>query len=222
MPSAERTRPAKGHAASAALGAIAALALPFAAIPPLSAQEAPEQEATSTSSAQVRAGTYAADPAHTRITWSVSHLGFSTYSGLLPAVEGTLVLDEDDTDKSRVEVTVPVARAGTLDPELDAHLKTSDFFDSAKYPTATFRSTRIEAAGRTARITGDLTLRGVTRPVTLDVTFRRAGPRPTDKAYAVGFDATATIKRSDFGMTAFLPLVGDAVDLRIEAEFLAK
>ncbi|MEP9379639.1 YceI family protein [Aquabacter sp. CN5-332] len=194
---------------------LSAFAAAFCLAAPLQAQE------VSSSPTQVRAGTYAADPGHTRVTWSISHLGYSTYSGIFPAVTGTLVLDENDTSKSRVDVTIPVERVGTLDPDLDKHLKAPDFLDVAKFPTATFKSTGIKAAGRTAKITGDLTLRGVTKPVTLDVTFNQAGVA-MDKLYTVGFDATAVIKRSDFGMTTYLPVLGDAVTLRIEAEFKAK
>lgn len=194
---------------------LSAFAAAFCLASPLQAQE------VSSSPAQVRAGTYTADPGHTRVTWSISHLGYSTYSGIFPAVTGTLVLDENDTSKSRVEVTIPVERVGTLDPDLDKHLKAPDFFDVAKFPTATFKSTGIRAVGRTAKITGDLTLRGVTKPVTLDVTFNQAGVA-MDKLYTVGFDATAVIKRSDFGMTTYLPVLGDEVTLRIEAEFKAK
>lgn len=191
---------------------LAAFALGLCLASPLAAQDG------TTSPQQVKPGTYQADPGHTRVAWSVSHLGFSTYTGLFPAITGTLVIDKNPT-ASRVDITIPVDKVGTLDPELDGHLKAADFFDTAKFPTATFKSTRIEASGRTARIMGDLTLRGITKPVTLNATFNRAGEAPTDKTYTLGFDATATLKRSDFGMTTYLPALGDEVTLRIEAEF---
>ncbi len=195
---------------------LAAFAAALCLASPLAAQE------TTTSPLQVSPGAYQADPGHTRVTWSVKHLGFSTYSGILPAITGTLTLDAKTPTASRVEVTIPMDKVGTLDAALDNTLKAPDFFDVAKFPTATFTSTRIEATGRKARITGNLTLRGVTKPVTLDATFNQAGIGPVDKVYTVGFDATAKIKRSDFGMTAYLPMLGDEVELRIEAEFKKK
>ncbi|MDE1569754.1 YceI family protein [Aquabacter sp. P-9] len=195
---------------------IAAFAAALCLASPLSAQE------TTQNPHQASAGTYEADPGHTRVTWKIKHLGFSTYSGIVPAITGTLVLDPKTPNASRVEVTIPVNKIGTLDPALDAHLMAGDFFDVANFPSATFKSTRIEADGDDARITGELTLRGVTRTVTLEAEFNQAGVAPTDKTYTVGFDAKAKIKRSDFGMTAFLPMVGDEVELAIEAEFKKK
>lgn len=195
---------------------LAAFAAVLCLASPLAAQETTENPH------QVAPGTYEADPGHTRITWSVKHLGFSTYSGILPAITGTLSLDPKAPDASHVEVTIPVDKLGTLDPVLDGHLRAGDFFDVANFPTATFKSTRIEAKGDEARITGQLTLRGVTKPVTLEAEFNKAGIAPTDKTYTVGFDAKAKIRRSDFGMTAFLPMVGDEVELRIKAEFKKK
>ena len=195
---------------------IAAFAAALCLASPLAAQE------TTRDPHQVAAGTYEADPGHTRVTWKIKHLGFSTYSGIVPAITGTLVLDPKNPNASRVEVTIPVNKLGTLDTVLDAHLMAGDFFDVANFPRATFTSTRVEAHGDHARITGDLTLRGVTRPVTLEAEFNQAGVAPTDNTYTVGFDAKAKIKRSDFGMNAFLPLVGDEVELLIEAEFKKK
>lgn len=195
---------------------LAAFATALCLTSPLAAQE------TTKIPHQVLAGLYEADPAHTRVTWSVKHLGFSTYSGTVPAITGTLNLDTKAPAASQVAVTVPVDKVGTLDPLLDAFLRSGDFFDVGNFPTATFTATRIEAKGNEARITGDLTLRGVTRPVTLEAEFNQAGVAPTDNTYTVGFDAKAKIKRSDFGMNAFLPMVGDEVELRIEAEFKKK
>lgn len=200
---------------------LAAFAIGLCLASPLAAQDAARQN-TTTSPLHVTPGTYRSDPGHTRVTWSVSHMGFSTYSGILPAITGTLVLDGKDPTASRVDMTIPMAKVGTLDHELDAHLKTPDFFDVARFPEATFKSTRIEAMGRKAKVTGDLTLHGITKPVTLDVTFNQAGIAPVDKAYTLGFDATARLKRSDFGITTYLPALGDEVKLHIEAEFKAQ
>ena len=196
---------------SAAVLALALLALPARA-----------QEAGTSDPAAVKAGTYVLDPGHSRVTWSVTHLGFSTYTGLLPAAEGTLVLDPAAPEKSTLAVTLHTGKVGTLDSELDKHLKGEGFFNVAKFPTATFKATQIVATGKTAKITGDLTLLGVTKPVTLDATFNQAGTNPLDKTYSLGFDAKAVIKRSDFGMKTYVPAVSDEVTLQIETELKAK
>ncbi|WP_334164642.1 YceI family protein [Phenylobacterium sp.] len=193
-----------------AAGLAATLALAGAAI---------AQDPFTRAPAEVRAGVYTLDPAHSKITWSVNHMGFSTYVGQFAKVEGQLTLDPRRPEASQLAVTVDANSVGTLNDELDKHLKTADFLDTAKFPTATFKATRIRLSGeRSADITGDLTLHGVTRPVTLEAEFNQAGINPVDKTYSLGFDAEAKIKRSDFGMTAYLPGVGDEVELDIEAE----
>ena len=193
----------------------AAIAAPAA----LSAQEA-GAPAFVTDPAKVRSGEYVLDPAHGKITWSISHLGYSTYIGQFPDVEGTLFLDSRNPEKSRLEVTVRTDSAGTFHPDLDAHLKTVDFFDVANHPTAEFRSTSIRrTADNKAEITGDLTLRGVTKQVVIEAVFNQAGVNPLDKIYSVGFDGTAVLRRSDFGIEYALPLLGDEVKLQIEGEF---
>ncbi|MFG1422068.1 YceI family protein [Roseixanthobacter liquoris] len=196
---------------SAAVFCLALLALPARA-----------QDAGTSDPGAVKAGTYVLDPGHSRVTWSVTHLGFSTYSGLLPAAEGTLVLDPAAPEKSTLAVTLHTGKVGTLDPALDKHLKSAEFFNVEKFPTATFKATRIVATGKTAKITGDLTLLGVTKPITLDATFNQAGTNPLDKTYSLGFDAKAVIKRSDFGMKTYVPAVSDEVTLQIETELKAK
>ncbi len=169
--------------------------------------------------ARVAAGTYAADPGHTQVEWRINHLGFSEYDGIFGGATGTLTLDPARPAAAAVAIEVPVAGLVTTVPALDTHLKSPDFFDAAKFPTVTFRSTRITVHGSTATITGDLTLHGVTRPVTLAAHFIGAGDNPRSKKATIGFTATATIKRSDFGMTFFLPALGDTVDLHINAAF---
>jgi polyisoprenoid-binding protein YceI len=169
----------------------------------------------------VNAGAYVLDPDHGKITWSISHLGFSTYRGQFTGVDAKLTADPKAPEKSTLTVTVAMDSVGTLNPELDKHLKSPEFFDVAKFPTATFRATEIAVTGKdTGTITGNLTLHGVTKPVTLQATFHQAGLFPMDKKYRMGFDAQATIKRSDFGIDAYLPLLGDTVTLDIEAEFV--
>ncbi|MGF1606419.1 MAG: YceI family protein [Rhodothalassiaceae bacterium] len=170
--------------------------------------------------AQVSAATYTIDPAHTRVIFSVNHLGFSTYQGTFPNAEGSLALDPDDLSETALDVTIDVAGVSTADPELDKHLRAEEFFDADTYPTARFVSTKVERTGdNTARITGDLTMKGVTRPVTLDATFNQAGVNPVNERYTVGFDASGVIKRSDFGVSAYVPFVGDEVMISIGSEF---
>ncbi|MDP4002229.1 YceI family protein [Methylobacterium sp. NEAU K] len=171
---------------------------------------------------QVRAGTYVLDPDHGKVTWSVSHLGYSTYYGQFAGLTGTLELDPKAPEKSRLAVSVALNGVVTGSARLNEHLATPDFFDTAKFPTATFTATAVEATSpTTARITGDLNLRGISRPLAIDATFNQAGIHPVDQRYTVGFDGLAVLKRSDYGVNAFLPALGDEVSLRIEGEFKA-
>jgi polyisoprenoid-binding protein YceI len=159
------------------------------------------------------------DTAHTQVAWAVNHLGFNVYHGLLGGATGTLTLDPARPAAASVTIDIPLAQAVTTSTGLDKHLATADFFDTAKYPTAQFRSTSVAVTGTRARITGNLTLRGVTRPVVLEAVFTGAGPNPMNKKPTVGFEATTSIQRSQFGMGYGLPAVGDKVDLRITAAF---
>jgi len=178
--------------------------------------------ATTNDPAQVKAGAYVLDKSHGKITWSISHMGFSTYTGQFADVDAKLTLDSAKPANSALDVTVNMSGIGTLNEKLDAHLKTADFFNVAKFPTATFKATKIElTSSKTAKITGDLTLLGTTKSVTIDATFNQAGPTPMTNAYRVGFTGSCKLKRSDFGMSKFLPMLGDDVSLDIEAEFTA-
>lgn len=180
------------------------------------------QDAFVKNPAEVRAGTYTLDPEHSKITWFVNHLGFSTYAGQFAGATGTLTLDPKAPTAARLDVTVKTDDVGTLNAALDKHLKTPDFLDTAKFPTATFNSTRVVVTGDgEADIHGDLTLRGVTKPIVIEAEFNQAGPNPMSKVYTVGFDGEAKIRRSDFGIAYALPAVGDEVTLKIEAEFTA-
>lgn len=169
---------------------------------------------------QVKAGRYRLDPAHGKITWSISHLGFSTYYGQFTDVSGDLTLDPAAPDKSTLSIKIGTSSANGLNDKLNAHLKQPDFLDVEKFPEATFVSQSVEPTSpTTARVNGTLTLRGVSKPVSFDATFNQAGVNPVDKIYSVGFDGRTEIKRSDFGVNAFLPLLGDEVTLRLEGEF---
>jgi len=173
-----------------------------------------------TDPAQVPAGNYVLDKDHGKITWSVNHLGFSTYYGQFTDVDAKLTLDPKAPDQSKLDVTIAMSSVGTLNSELDKHLKSDEFFDVAQFPTATFKATKIVVKDeRHGAITGDLTLHGVTKPVTLEAVFNQAGANPVDKKYTVGFSGKTVIKRSEFGITAYVPAVGDAVHLELEGEF---
>lgn len=175
--------------------------------------------------AQVRAGTYDLDPSHGKITWSVDHMGFSTYVGQFVNVSGELTLDPADPSRSTLRASIPVTDVDANDDALDGHLLTPDFFDAANHPVATFVATSIvvDADDRDeATVSGDLTLRGVTRPVVMEVDFNQAGVSPVNQRYTVGFDGEATIRRSEFGIEYGLPFLGDEVELHIEGEFILR
>lgn len=170
------------------------------------------------SSAALAVDTYTFDPTHTAITWDISHFGFSRPAGKFMSVEGTLMLNEEKPEASSVHVTIGMAGLNSGVPKLDEHLKAKDFFDMEQYPTAKFESTKVTVKDSThASVEGNLTLRGVTKSVTLDVTLNKVGDNFVGKRTA-GLTAKTTLKRSDFGMTAYLPNLGDDVNIAIEAE----
>lgn len=158
------------------------------------------------------------DEQHTYVLWHIKHLGFSSQSGKWYA-KGFVILDKDDPKKSKVEATIDVANIVTGIPELDKHLKGKLFFDVARYPTATFVSDKVDLTSKTsAKVSGILTLHGISKPIVLAVTFNKEGKNPITDKPTVGFTATADIKRSDFGMNTMLPDLGDEVTLDIGAE----
>jgi polyisoprenoid-binding protein YceI len=168
----------------------------------------------------VRAGVYELDKDHAKIIWGISHFGFSTYYGEFTDFDARLSLDPRLPARSRLSVTIRTASVDTNNPALDTHLKSGDFFDVARYPIATFTSTRIVPAGaHTARVTGNFTLHGVTKPITLTVNLNKAGIRSIDKAYVAGFGAEGTISRSAFGIDKYAGALGDEVKLIITGEF---
>lgn len=164
--------------------------------------------------------TYTLDGSHTQALFSWSHFGFSHPSGGFDSFEGTLVYDAADPTKSTVEVRIAIDSINTHVTKLDEHLKGADFFDVAKYPTATFKSTRVEKGDEEGelKVTGDLSLHGVTKSIVLDAKLNRIGEHPMSKAPAIGFDAETTLKRSDFGIGAYVPNVGDEIKIEITTE----
>ncbi|HAT6955715.1 TPA: hypothetical protein JAN72_16110 [Legionella pneumophila] len=158
------------------------------------------------------------DNQHTYVLWKVKHLGFSTQAGKWYA-NGQLVLDKDNPQQSKVNVTIKIDDIVTGIPELDKHLKGKLFFDTKQFPTATFVSDKVEVTGKNkAKVYGMLTLHGVTKPIILDVVFNKAGINLLNDRETVGFSATTSLKRSDYGIKALIPEVGDEVEIEIEAE----
>ena len=189
--------------------------------------QAPVSPPGSRNPVAVTGGTYQVDPGHTIVVWTLDHLGFSPYSGIFGDVTGTLVLDRKRPNAAKVDVTIPVSKVVTASAGLTQHLLRPgkdggkpDFF-GANPGDARFVSTRVVASGQKAKITGNLTLNGVTRPVTLDASFYGAGKAPPQMGGKenVGFKATGTIRRSQFGLGFGTPMVGDEVKLDISAAF---
>jgi polyisoprenoid-binding protein YceI len=163
---------------------------------------------------------WAIDKGHTHVLFEVSHLGFSTTHGGFREVSGTVNLDEESPENTKVDVTIDAASVFSWLDRRDAHLRNEDFFNVEKFPVLTFKSTRVERAGeKTAKMTGDLTMLGVTKAVTLDVKLNNMGPHPfRSERKVAGFSATGSLKRSDFGMNYGLPGIGDEVKIRVEIE----
>ena len=163
--------------------------------------------------------TYKIDPTHTIVLAQWNHFGFSNPSASFGNVEGTLVYDAADVARSSVEVTLPLSGLEGFSAKFNEHLRSADFFDAAKFPKATFKSTKVEAAGEgKLKVTGDLTVKDITRPVVLDVTLNKAADHPMTKAPTIGLDATTTLSRTEFGVGNYAPAVSDEVELRITTE----
>jgi polyisoprenoid-binding protein YceI len=162
---------------------------------------------------------YDIDPVHTRVAFLVSHAGFSRAIGTFSGSHGELEFDPDDWSTAKVDVTVPIATLDLGDDKWREKILDATFFNAEKYRDAHFVATRIEKTGEaTAKVTGDLTLRGVTRPVTLDATLNALQRHPLTLRRTVGFSATAELSRKDFGMDAWESVVADKVQLIIEVE----
>jgi len=199
-----------------AFAAAGAAALTFGA---LHAQGGPPPALATHDASKVTAGTYKIDPNHTQILYQYKHLGLTQNMGLLSGATGTLTLDPKAPNNSKLSVDVPINTIHTTIAKLDEELVSPMFFDAAKFPTAHFESTSVSAKGESATIQGNLTIHGVTKPATFHATFAAAGANPMSKKDSVSFQATATVKRSDFGLGAAVPMVGDQVDLTITSVF---
>jgi len=170
--------------------------------------------------------TWTIDPAHSTVEFAVKHLMISTVKGRFVDVTGTIRADERDPKRSSVEATMSVASIDTRVEQRDNHLRSADFFDVEKYPTIVFKSTRIEGDPTDEfRLVGDLTIRGVTREITLDAAFEGRGKDPWGGERA-GFSARTKLNRKDFGLTWNQALetggvvVGDEVKVSVEVELV--
>lgn len=199
---------------TALLGAALGAGLLAAGLPPAFAQ------VSTTSAAKVPAGTYAVEPTHTRIVFAVSHMGFTTWYGDFTGASGTLTFDSQSPAKSALSISFPTDSVSTTNPKLDGELKGPEWFDAAQYPTITFKSTKITVLSHAKGvIIGDLTFHGVTHSVTLVAHFNGGGVNPLDKKYTIGFDATGSLSRADWGVKTYEPLIGDKVDLLLSGAF---
>ncbi len=166
-----------------------------------------------------RAAEFTLDPVHSQVMFSVSHLGYSHSHGRFADVTGTFNFDEKSPAAAKASVSVKTASLRMDDNAWEEHLKGSDFFNVTQFPEMTFKTTAVEVTGdKTAKVTGDLTLLDVTKPIVLDVTYNKGAVHPMNKKYTAGFSARGNLKRSDFGMAYGLPGIGDDVTLIIEAE----
>lgn len=163
--------------------------------------------------------TYTFDTTHSRVTFYVNHFGFSNSVGEFKIADGTFTFDNDDWSKSKVEAKIPVQSLELGEAKWNAHVLSPDFLESAKYPEITFVSKKVEKLDAThGKLYGDLTVKGVTKPVALDLTVNKVGEHPLRKTQAAGFTATVTVHRSEFGVTMYVPGVADDVVIRIEVE----
>ena len=177
----------------------------------------------STDPRQAPTGVYQLDSRHAQVQFAITHFGISDFFGRFEKASGTLNFNAADPARSSVNITIDTASLSTQNSALTQELAAPSIFDSAKSPAATFKSTTVTRTGpNTGKITGELTIKGITKPVTLDVTYNGSTVSPmAAKTMLIGFHATATIKRSDFGLTGVIwsAMVSDEVKLDIEAPF---
>jgi len=176
------------------------------------------------------AESYSFDMGHTKIIFVYNHLGMSNQYGRFDGFDGEVVFSADKMSDAKINVTIDANSIDTDVPKLDEHLKSPDFFDTTKHPNITFKSTSVKQTGaKSLQVTGDLTIKGKTRPVVLDATLNFQGEHPLgkfSKAYAgaqyVAFSAHTRLRRTDFDLGLFAPLTSDTVDIIIETELREK
>ena len=165
---------------------------------------------------------YKIDPTHTATVFSWNHFGFSTPSANFTDIQGVIKVDNAKPANSSVEVTIPISSVNTNVPALDKEFQEEAWFNAAKYPNITFKSTKVETKDKKHfKITGDLTVKGVTKPVVLDAVLNKQGEHPMAKVPAIGFNATTSFNRSAFGIGNYVPNVGDKITVNITTEATA-
>lgn len=165
---------------------------------------------------------YKIDPTHTATVFSWNHFGFSTPSANFTDIKGVIKVDNAKPANSSVEVTIPLSSVNTNVPALDKEFQEEAWFNAAKYPNITFKSTKVETKDKKHfKITGDLTVKGVTKPVVLDAVLNKQGEHPMAKVPAIGFNATTSFNRSAFGIGNYVPNVGDKITVNITTEATA-
>lgn len=164
---------------------------------------------------------YEFDKSHANLSFSYDHLGFSTTEGRFADWDGSLLIDKETPSNSSIEFVIDVKSLDTFFGERDKHFLSADFFDADKFPKATFKSTNVEQSGENQlEVTGDLTIKDITKPVTLTVDVTTFGEHPMAKKEAAGFSVSTVLKRSDFGMDMYVPYVGDEVTVTFHGETL--
>ena len=165
---------------------------------------------------------YKIDPTHTATVFSWNHFGFSTPSANFTDIQGVIKVDNAKPANSSVEVTIPISSVNTNVPAFDKEFQEEAWFNAAKYPNITFKSTKVETKDKKHfKITGDLTVKGVTKPVVLDAVLNKQGEHPMAKVPAIGFNATTSFNRSAFGIGNYVPNVGDKITVNITTEATA-
>ncbi|MCL8220135.1 YceI family protein [Acinetobacter baumannii] len=165
---------------------------------------------------------YKIDPTHTATVFSWNHFGFSTPSANFSDIQGVIKVDNAKPANSSVNVTIPLSSVNTNVPALDKEFQEEAWFNAAKYPNITFKSTKVETKDKKQfKITGDLTVKGITKPVVLDAVLNKQGEHPMAKVPAIGFNATTSFNRSDFGLGNYVPNVGDKITVNITTEATA-
>jgi polyisoprenoid-binding protein YceI len=163
--------------------------------------------------------TYTFDKGHTEVRFCWNHFGLSRQCGHFTGFDGELVYDEADPGKSTLSVTFKTGSIETLVPVFNEHVKGEKLFDAAKFPEIVFKSTKFVKIGdKAGKVTGDLTIKGVTKPVTLEVTLNYMGPHPVKKTPWIGVAAATTLKRSDYGVSLYAPAVSDDIAIEIQTE----
>lgn len=193
------------------------LALALISAPALAQMPMPKEAPGKPDATAVRAGTYQVEPNHTQVRFGVLHMGFNPYYGTFSQASGTLTLDPANMAATKVSIEVPIASVQTPSAKLTDELKDKPFFDADAFPTMRFVSTRVTMTGTHATILGQLTMRGVTRPLALDAAFVGTGVFMGKRT--VGFTARGALKRSNYGLAQAIPLVSDVVTIDITAAF---